>query len=281
MVDIVKYNATSNIDKILAVDNKLDHQIYLTVKDIIAKVIKEGDKAIFSYSKKFDNVNLCKQSIKFTSQEIDNAYNSASKELLESLNLAYERILKFHQEQYPEDKLLLTGKNFVTGWKWSPLDSVGLYVPGGLASYPSSVLMSGVIAKVAGVKDIIMVMPCPNGQYNPAILVAAKIVGITEIYKIGGAQAVAALAYGTDIVPAVCKIVGPGNAYVAEAKKQVFGQVGIDMIAGPSEVLVVAIIRLTHNGLLTTCYHKQSMILKLGQCCLLMMIILQSKYKKK
>ena len=240
MVEIIKYNKNLNIAELLTSSITVNQDVTVNVTDIITQIKQNGNKALFSYNKKFDNFISNKENIKFSQEEIEIACKAVPKKLHEALHLAYERILKFHQEQYPEDKLLVTEKNFITGWKWSPLDSVGLYVPGGLASYPSSVLMSGVIAKVAGVKDIIMVMPCPNGDYNPAALACAKMIGITEIYKVGGAQAVAALAYGSTIVPKVCKIVGPGNAYVAEAKKQVFGDVGIDMIAGPSEVLIIA-----------------------------------------
>ena len=240
MVEIIKYNNKLNIAKLLTGSIKVNQDIATDVTEIITQIKQNGNKALFSYNKKFDNFTSNENNIKFSQQEIESACKAVPQKLYEALHLAYKRILEFHQEQYPEDKLLVTEKNFITGWKWSPLDSVGLYVPGGLASYPSSVLMSGVIAKVAGVKDIIMVMPCPSGDYNPAILACAKMIGITEIYKVGGAQAIAALAYGSTIIPQVHKIVGPGNAYVAEAKKQVFGDVGIDMIAGPSEVLIIA-----------------------------------------
>lgn len=207
---------------------------------IINDVIQRGDEAVIEYTNKFDRVNIVANQLKVSSDEIELAYKSCNPEVIAALNLAAKRIEQYHQKQMPSDFKYNDTDGVLLGNIWKSINSVGIYVPGGLASYPSSVLMNAVPAKVAGVKKIIMTVPAPDGKLNPLILAAAKIAGITEIYRIGGAQAVAALAYGTKTIPAVDKITGPGNAYVAAAKKIVFGRVGIDMVAGPSEILVVS-----------------------------------------
>lgn len=210
------------------------------VQAIIAKVRNEGDEALYAYSSEFDRVDLKKLGLCVSADEIRAAVKSIPQQTLDALKLAHDRVLNYHKKQLPEDKWYHDEAGVGLGWRWSAVESVGLYVPGGTASYPSSVLMNAVPAKVAGVERIVMVVPTPDGRLNPLVLAAADLAGITEIYRVGGAQAIAALAYGTESIRPVAKIVGPGNAYVAAAKRQVFGQVGIDMIAGPSEVLVIA-----------------------------------------
>ena len=210
------------------------------VEDIIANVKENGDEALISLTHKFDNVQLEKATLFFSEQEI----RSSSKKILakekEALNLAASRIKKYHIKQLPKNKFWKDEKGVNLGFRWTPINSIGIYVPGGLASYPSSVLMNAIPAKVAGVSNITMVTPTPLGKINPLVLYAAKIAGVDKIVKIGGAQAIAALAYGTESIDAVDKIVGPGNSFVAAAKRKVFGQVGIDSVAGPSEVLIIS-----------------------------------------
>lgn len=210
------------------------------VSDIIKTVRSKGDAALAEYTKRFDRFDLESRGLLITEQEIDAAVVSCSADLRNALEIAATRIRAYHERQLPADELWMDEAGITLGWRWTSIDSVGLYVPGGLASYPSSVLMNAIPAKVASVARIAMVVPTPDGEINPLVLVAARLAGVTEIYRIGGAQAVAALAYGTQTIKAVDKIVGPGNAFVAEAKRQVFGAVGIDTIAGPSEILVVA-----------------------------------------
>jgi histidinol dehydrogenase len=210
------------------------------VTEIIAGVRKRGDAALLEYTAKFDRLKLKASSLRVDAAEIDLAVEQADRTTLDALELAAARIRAHHQRQKPADDDYVDPLGVRLGSRWSAIGAVGLYVPGGTASYPSSVLMNALPAQVAGVERIVMVVPSPDGNLNPLVLVAARLAGVEEIYRIGGAQAVAALAYGTQTIRAVDKIVGPGNAYVAEAKRQVFGQVGIDMIAGPSEVLVVA-----------------------------------------
>lgn len=209
------------------------------VSGIIEDVKKRGDKALFEYTKKFDKAELTDLFV--SEEEIDEAFGKVEPEFLEILAKAAQNIRKFHEKQKRNSFIINDEPGIVTGQKVIPLDKVGLYVPGGTAAYPSTVLMDSIPAKIAGVKEVVIVTPPgPDGKVNPVILAAAKIAGVDKICKVGGAQAVAALAYGTESVPKVDKIVGPGNAFVAEAKKQVFGRVAIDMIAGPSEILVVA-----------------------------------------
>ena len=209
------------------------------VADIIANVRSNGDGAVLAYCEKFDRAKL--DSLEVTAEEIDEAYESVEDEFKEIMKKAAQNIYAFHSKQVRESFVMDGGDGVVMGQKVRPIERVGLYVPGGTAAYPSSVLMNCIPAKIAGCSEIVMVTPpSADGKINPAILAAAKIAGVDRIFKIGGAQAVAALAYGTESVPKVDKIVGPGNAFVAEAKKQVFGVVAIDMIAGPSEIMIVA-----------------------------------------
>ncbi|MER8412861.1 MULTISPECIES: histidinol dehydrogenase [unclassified Mesorhizobium] len=210
------------------------------VRDIIARVRAEGDAALIDYSQKFDRADLTGLGIAVSKDDIAQAYKAADSKTIEALEFARDRIRSHHERQRPKDDRYTDAAGVELGWRWTAVEAVGLYVPGGTASYPSSVLMNAIPARVAGVERIVMVVPAPGGIINPLVLVAADISGVSEIYRVGGAQAIAALAYGTRTIKPVAKIVGPGNAYVAAAKRQVFGTVGIDMIAGPSEVLVVA-----------------------------------------
>ena len=208
------------------------------VSDIIANVKENGDRALFQYCEQFDQAKL--DCLEVTEKEMEDALKQVGESFLGVLRRSADHIRKFHEKQVRNSFLINDTPGVVMGQKVVPLDKVGLYVPGGTAAYPSSVLMNGIPAKIAGVKEIIMVSPARNGVIDPVILAAARIAGIDRIFKIGGAQAVAALAFGTESVPGVDKIVGPGNAFVAEAKRQVYGKVAIDMIAGPSEILVIA-----------------------------------------
>ncbi|TGQ87727.1 histidinol dehydrogenase [Mesorhizobium sp. M8A.F.Ca.ET.208.01.1.1] len=210
------------------------------VRDIIARVRAEGDTALIDYTQKFGGGDLAALGIAVSAEDIAGAYAEADPATVEALKFARDRIRSHHQRQKPQDERYTDAAGVELGSRWTAIEAVGLYVPGGTASYPSSVLMNAVPAKVAGVERIVMVVPAPHGVVNPLVLVAADISGVSEIYRVGGAQAIAALAYGTQTIKPVAKIVGPGNAYVAAAKRRVFGTVGIDMIAGPSEVLVVA-----------------------------------------
>ncbi len=237
MIKIYKYGEVSN-SEIFARDN-IASNVEAVVSEIIADVIANKDEALFRYSKKFDRAEL--SSLEVSEAEIDEAFSLVDDKFIEILKEAAQNIRAFHSKQVRNSFVVTEKDGVVTGQKISPIEKVGLYVPGGTAAYPSTVLMDSIPAKIAGCEEIVMVTPpTSDGRVNPVILAAAKIAGIDRIFKIGGAQAVAALAYGTESVPKVDKIVGPGNAYVAEAKKQVFGKVSIDMIAGPSEILVVA-----------------------------------------
>ncbi|WP_375598334.1 histidinol dehydrogenase [Devosia sp. Naph2] len=211
-----------------------------TVAAIIAEVRARGDEAVAELTNRFDKANVTSATLAFSTEEISAAAARVPANVTAALQTAHDRIKAHHEKQKPEDHIYTDALDVTLGSRWTAVDAVGIYVPGGLASYPSSVLMNAVPAHVAGVKRIAMVVPTPNGEINPTVLAAAQIAGITEIYRIGGAQAVAALAYGTQTIARVDKVTGPGNAFVAAAKRQVFGQVGIDMIAGPSEVLVIA-----------------------------------------
>ena len=211
-----------------------------SVAAIIARVRDEGDDALAELTLRYDKLDLGKAGLKVTGAEIAGARAKVDKKTLDALEFAYDRILDHHKRQLPQDDVYKDRQGVELGTRWTPVASAGLYVPGGTASYPSSVLMNAVPAKVAGVKRIVMTVPAPGGVLNPLVLVAAELAGVGEIYRVGGAQAIAALAYGTPSIAPVVKIVGPGNAYVAAAKRQVFGQVGIDMVAGPSEVVVIA-----------------------------------------
>ncbi|MEO1193114.1 MAG: histidinol dehydrogenase [Pseudomonadota bacterium] len=209
------------------------------VAEIIASVRAEGDAALRAYTQRFDRVAL-PDGLALDEERLATATDAIEPDLRDALTLAAERIEAYHRQQLPQDHFYQDAAGVGLGWRWTAVDAAGLYVPGGKAAYPSSLLMNAIPAKVAGVKRRVMVVPTPGGHIEPAVLAAAAIAGVTEIYPIGGAQAVAALAYGTESIAPVDKIVGPGNAYVAEAKRQVFGRVGIDSIAGPSEILVVA-----------------------------------------
>jgi histidinol dehydrogenase len=211
-----------------------------TVRAIIHDVAKRGDDALIAYTRKFDRIDVSAAGLRVTLAEIDDAFASCDREARDALALACNRIEAYHRRQVPDDERFTDALGVELGWRWSAIGAVGLYVPGGTAAYPSSVLMNAVPAKVAGVPRLVMVVPAPDGHLNPLVLAAAKLAGVDEIYRVGGAQAVAALAYGTATIASVDKIVGPGNAYVAAAKRLVFGKVGIDMIAGPSEVLILA-----------------------------------------
>jgi histidinol dehydrogenase len=210
-----------------------------TVREIIGAVRRDGDEAVFSYTSRFDQLELTAETMQVSQAEIDRAMQIVEPEAMEALKLAAERIAAFHRRQLEKTWMTDDEPDIRLGQMVRPLDRVGIYVPGGKASYPSSVLMNAVPAKVAGVEEVIMVVPMPGGEVNPYVLAAARLAGVDKIFKIGGAQAVAALAYGTATVPKVDKITGPGNIYVATAKKQVFGRVDIDMIAGPSEILII------------------------------------------
>lgn len=237
MIKILKYGEVKN-EEIFA-RTVPEVNVEAIVSEIIENVKTNGDKALFEYCKKFDKAELT--SLAVTKEEIDEAVNSVEPEFLEILKKAADNIRKFHEKQKRNSFIINDEDGIVMGQKIIPVDKAGIYVPGGTAAYPSTVLMDSIPAKIAGVPEVIMVTPpTKDGKVNPVILAAAFVAGIDKIFKVGGAQAVAALAYGTESIPKVDKIVGPGNAFVAEAKKQVFGKVSIDMIAGPSEILIVA-----------------------------------------
>ena len=237
MIKIMKYGEVPNSEIFARYVPKTD--VAGTVSEIIENVRKNGDAALFAYCEKFDKAKL--SSLVVSKEEIDEALNLVEPEFLEILEKAAQNIRKFHSHQVRNSFIINDEEGIVTGQKVNPIDRVGLYVPGGTAAYPSTVLMDAIPAKIAGCRQVVMVTPpTKEGKVNPAILAAAYVAGIDRIFKVGGAQAVAALAYGTESIPKVDKIVGPGNAFVAEAKKQVFGVVSIDMIAGPSEILIVA-----------------------------------------
>ena len=219
---------------------EISEDVDQAVRAIIDDVVARGDAALIDHTRRFDGLDLTPQTLRVSDQEIEGALGRCSREALDALDLARERIEVYHRAQRPEDFAHTDALGVTLGWRWTALESVGLYVPGGTASYPSSVLMNALPAKVAGVPRIVMTVPTPRGETNPLVLAAARLAGVDEVFRVGGAQAVAALAYGTDTIAPVAKIVGPGNAYVAAAKRRVFGQVGIDMIAGPSEVLIIA-----------------------------------------
>jgi len=210
------------------------------VRTIIADVVARGDRALIELTRKFDRVDLGELGLKVAAAEIETGYAACDRRALDALTLARDRIEAYHRRQKPADERFTDSLGVELGSRWTAIEAVGLYVPGGTAAYPSSVLMNAVPAKVAGVPRLVMVVPASAGEVAPLVLAAAKLAGIDEIYRVGGAQAVAALAYGTETIAPVAKIVGPGNAYVAAAKRLVFGKVGIDMIAGPSEVLILA-----------------------------------------
>ena len=225
---------------LLAAKREDSPDVDAVVADIIADVRARGDAAVLELTAKFDRLTLQADGLRFSEAEIAGYCAQVSDEDRAALELAAERIRAYHAQQMPEDAFWEDAAGASLGWRWTPVSAAGLYVPGGIATYPSSVLMNAVPAKVAGVERLAMVVPTPDGAVNPLVLMAARIAGVDEIYRIGGAQAVAALAYGTETIAPVDKITGPGNAFVAAAKRRVFGKVGIDMIAGPSEILVIA-----------------------------------------
>ena len=224
----------------LATKREVSEDVDAVVRDIIARVRKDGDTALVDYTKQFDRLDLTEKGVAVSEAEVDAAMAEVDADTLAALRFAHERITAHHARQMPQDDRYVDPVGVELGSRWTAVEAVGLYVPGGTASYPSSVLMNAVPARVAGVERIVMTVPSPDGQLNPLVLAAARLAGVSEIYRVGGAQAIAALAYGTETIAPVAKIVGPGNAYVAAAKRRVFGTVGIDMIAGPSEVLVIA-----------------------------------------
>lgn len=225
---------------LLALKREAAQDVEEAVRGIIADVVARGDRALFELTTRFDRVDLAKIGLRVTTAEINAADKSCDENAIAALKVARDRIEAYHRRQKPSDDRFTDSLGVEMGAKWTAIEAVGLYVPGGTAAYPSSVLMNAVPAKVAGVSRLAMVVPAPDGKLNPLVLAAARLAGVDEIYRVGGAQAVAALAYGTDSIAPVAKIVGPGNAYVAAAKRLVFGKVGIDMVAGPSEVLIIA-----------------------------------------
>lgn len=226
--------------RLLAADRQQAEAVGDTVRAIVADVRRRGDAALCEYTRRFDRLTLEPAQLRVGDDEIAAAAERISAELAAALQVAAVRIEAFHRAQFPDDLRLDDADGLTLGMRWTPLDAVGIYVPGGKAAYPSSVLMNAIPARIAGVRRVAMCVPSPGGELNPLVLAAARRAGVSEIYRVGGAQAVAALAWGTGTIAPVDRIVGPGNAYVAEAKRQVFGQVGIDSIAGPSEVVVLA-----------------------------------------
>src|SRR3954468_1601519 len=224
----------------LAMKREVSADIEAAVRAIVDDVAVRGDAALLEATRKFDRLDIAAGGLRIAAEEIEAAVAACDPNTLEALRFARDRIEAFHARQMPKDERFTDADGVELGWRWSAIEAVGLYVPGGTAAYPSSVLMNAVPARVAGVDRVVMVVPSPDGKLNPLVLAAARLGGVSEIYRVGGAQAVAALAYGTETIRPVAKIVGPGNAYVAAAKRIVFGKVGIDMIAGPSEVLVIA-----------------------------------------
>ena len=230
----------SQFNALLSAKREDSPDVDQVVADIIADVRNRGDEAVIELTQKFDRLSLTPETLAFSPEEIDAECAKVEDADREALELAAERIRAYHERQLPEDAQWTDQDGARLGWRWTAVSRAGLYVPGGLASYPSSVLMNAVPAQVAGVEHLTICAPTPDGQVNPLVLLAARLAGVDTIYRIGGAQAVAAMAYGTDTILAVDKITGPGNAFVAAAKRRVFGKVGIDMIAGPSEILVIA-----------------------------------------
>ena len=239
-LDSQKADFSAGFRSLLAAKRETAQDVEQAVRAIVAEVVAHGDKALLELTAKFDRIDLARTGLRVTAPEIEAAAKACEGEALAALKVARDRIEAYHRRQTPSDERFTDALGVELGAKWTAIEAVGLYVPGGTAAYPSSVLMNAVPAKVAGVPRLAMVVPTPDGKLNPLVLAAAKLAGVDEVYRIGGAQAVAALAYGTETIAPVAKIVGPGNAYVAAAKRLVFGKVGIDMIAGPSEVLILA-----------------------------------------
>ena len=233
-------NFEKEFKKLLLAKREDSVDVDVSVREIIGGVIELGDQALIEYTKKFDRISLTTDTLRFTQSELKEQAAQVSDKDRSALELAVMRIKSYHEKQLPDDTFWTDESGVELGWRWSPVSAAGLYVPGGLASYPSSVLMNAIPAKVAGVKRLAITVPTPDNKVNPMVLLAAQLSGVDEVYRVGGAQAIAALAYGTKTIKPVDKITGPGNAFVAAAKRQVFGKVGIDMIAGPSEILVIA-----------------------------------------
>ena len=239
-LDSQSANFPERFRSFLTLKREAAQDVEQVVRGIVADVVARGDTALFELTAKFDRIDLAKTGLRVTAAEIETAEKACQGEALSALKFARDRIEAYHRRQKPSDERFTDPLGVEMGTKWTAIEAVGLYVPGGTAAYPSSVLMNAVPAKVAGVSRLAMVVPAPDGKLSPLVLAAARLAGVDEIYRVGGAQAVAALAYGTQSIAPVAKIVGPGNAYVAAAKRLVFGKVGIDMIAGPSEVLILA-----------------------------------------
>ncbi|WP_425907470.1 histidinol dehydrogenase [Nitrobacter sp. TKz-YC02] len=239
-IDSRSADFASRFRAFLATKREVSADIEAATRAIVDDVAARGDAALIEATRRFDRLSIDAAGLRFTAAEIDAAVEACDAATLDALKLARDRIEIFHRRQLPKDDHFTDALGVELGSRWTAIEAVGLYVPGGSAAYPSSVLMNAVPARVAGVARVVMVVPSPEGKINPLVLAAARLGGVSEIYRVGGAQAVAALAYGTATIAPVAKIVGPGNAYVAAAKRQVFGKVGIDMIAGPSEVLVIA-----------------------------------------
>ena len=239
-LDPSKPQFAAEFAKLLGAKREAAADVGAAVAKIIADVVARGDEALFELTRRFDRFEVNAANLRVTAKEIADAKASVPAATLKALHVAAERIESFHARQRPKDDQYTDAQGVTLGLRWTPVDAAGLYVPGGLAAYPSSVLMNAIPARIAGVGRLVVATPAPGGKLNPLVLAAADLAGVHEIYRVGGAQAIAALAYGTKSILAVDKIVGPGNAYVAAAKRHVFGQVGIDSIAGPSEVLIVA-----------------------------------------
>lgn len=233
-------NFKAQFSHLLSLKREASEDVEAQARAIVKDVSARGDEALLDYTNRFDRVSLNALSMVVTKEDIKDAVKACDPKALESLKFAAHRIEAYHKRQKPKDDRFIDELGVELGYRWSAIENVGLYVPGGTASYPSSVLMNAIPAKVAGCERLVMVVPMPDGVVNPLVLAAASIAGVHEIYKVGGAQAIAALAYGTTTIKPVDKIFGPGNAYVAAAKRLVFGKVGIDMVAGPSEVLIIA-----------------------------------------
>ena len=240
MLDTREEGFAARFEDLLGMKRESSADVNDAVAKIIADVRARGDAALIDFTQKFDQLDLREAGLAVSEADVAGALAAVDEETVEALKLAHTRILDHHSRQLPESETYVDATGVELGQRWTPVSSAGLYVPGGTASYPSSVLMNAVPAKVAGVERLVMVVPSPRGELNPLVLVAAALAGVEEIYRVGGAQAIAALAFGTETIRPVSTIVGPGNAYVAAAKRQVFGQVGIDMVAGPSEVVVIA-----------------------------------------
>jgi histidinol dehydrogenase len=239
-LDLTEPGFEKRFQALIAMKREASEDVEAVVAAILRDVALRGDAALIDYSRRFDKLDLEPATLRISEAELEAAVRDCRRPALEALAFAIERIEAFHRRQRPKDDHFTDALGVRLGLRWTPIEAVGLYVPGGTASYPSSVLMNAVPAKVAGVARIVMVTPTPEGRQNPLVLAAAKLAGIDEVYRVGGSQAIAALAYGTATIASVAKIVGPGNAYVTAAKRLVFGRVGIDSIAGPSEVLILA-----------------------------------------